>query len=448
MSVTRQSDGRVRARLNGNGHRYDGRVVVLGCVTLYLSVVTGLRALWKVDLWPWLGVPSGPSVFFDARNVLAAVECSRLGHDPLVENPCDPWGRAMFYPRVWLALRWTGLEQRHNLLFGAVIATLFVLALLLLLPRLSLGEGLVVAAATCSPAVMFAVERANMDLVIFSGLALAAVIWRRGSALAEYATVGLVLLMAVAKLYPAIALFAFLTARRRGTRVAAVAALLIFGAYVVATRHDVATISRTATQGQYYSYGARILLGRLYHGLVGETWGASRAMAQGLVLIAAAALAFALWLWLRRRLQHSLARPPLPETYHLMAFRMGALIYVATFVIGNSFDYRLIFLLLVLPQLLLWAALPEEKEHLANLPRATVAVVVLALWIGTLSPQLRLGDELVSWALAAMLFVLLAMSAQPIPSLLQATQPRTEERGRVSDARSRASVDDHGGGSG
>jgi hypothetical protein len=397
----------------------DGRSIVLGSIALYLSVVTGLRALWDVDIWPWLGVPSGPSIFFDARNVAAAVECSRLGYDPLTDNPCDPWDRAMFYPRVWLLLRVTGLEQRHTVLFGAVVVILFVLALLLLLPRLSFAEGLVVAAAACSPAVMFAVERANMDLVIFSGLALAAVVWRRGTAGAEYVAVAIVLLMAVAKLYPAVALLAFLLARRRGTRAAAGAALLVFAAYVVLTRNDVVTISTTATQGQYYSYGARILLGRVYHGVVGDQWGGSRALAQVLVLLAVVLLALGLWLWLRHRSRHSPAAAPLAETADLVAFRMGSLVYVGTFVIGNSFDYRLVFLLLTLPLLLRWSAQPRVVDNRFNLPLVTVAVVVAALWIGTLSEQLRLADELVSWTLAGLLVVLLVRSAPQIGTLFQ-----------------------------
>jgi hypothetical protein len=422
MSVADHSQGTVRNRSRARDLMHDGRSVVLGCVALYLSLVAGLRALWDVDIWPWLGVPSGPSIFFDARNVAAAVECSRLGHDPLVDNPCDPWGRAMFYPRVWLVLRATGLEQRHTVLFGAVVVTLFVLLLLLLLSRLSLVEGLVVAVAVCSPAVMFAVERANMDLVVFSGLALAAVVWRRGSAAAEYAAVAIVLLMAVAKLYPAVALLAFLPVQRRGTRAAAGASLLLFAAYIMATRDDVATISSTATQGQYYSYGARILLGRFYHGVVGDQWGGSRTLAQGLVLLAAILLALGLWLWLRHRSHQSPADVPLPETSDLIAFRMGALIYVGTFVIGNSFDYRLVFLLLTLPQLLRWPAPRPAVRKRGNLPAATLAVVMAALWIGTLSERLRLADELVSWTLAGMLLVLLVRSAPPIGSFSKSSR--------------------------
>src|SRR5215211_2525668 len=140
----------------------DGRAVLLVAVTAYALVVAVPRALWGVDVWHWLGVPPGPSLFFDTRNITAAWECRRLGYDPLVENPCDPWGRAMFYPRGWLLLRWLGLDQSDTLALGVLIGLLFLVALCLLTGRLSAGEGIVVAVAVCSPAVMLALERANM----------------------------------------------------------------------------------------------------------------------------------------------------------------------------------------------------------------------------------------------------------------------------------------------
>jgi hypothetical protein len=421
--MVEQAPGTPRTVARAGRPGLDGRAVVLGCVAAYFVVVAAFRSVWRIDLWPWLGVPPGPSLFFDARNIAAAVDCSRLGYDPLADNPCDPWQRTMFYPRVWLVLRWTGLDQAHTLLFGALVVALYLLLLVALLPRLSVREGLVVAAAACSPAVMFAVERANMDLVIFSGLAAAALLWRRGSSVAQYAAVAVVLLMAVAKLYPALALLAFLPAARRRVAAAAVAALAVFVGYAVLTRADVATISAAATQGQYDSYGARILLGRLYHGVVGNQWAGSRTVAQGLVLLATVLVAIMLWFVLRRRWSGLVRRQPMPDTAELLAFRMGALVYVGTFVAGNSFDYRLVCLLLVLPGLLRWPA-GDGGSARPTLPRVTLGVVVLMLWIGALSEQLRLWDELVSWALAVLLVVLLARSVPPAATAWRPGGPR------------------------
>jgi hypothetical protein len=389
----------------------DGRVIVGLSLTTYLTVVFAARALADVDIWPWLGVPSGPSLFFDARNVAAASECSRLGHDPLVDNPCDPWHRAMFYPRVWLALRWLHLGPESTVLFGGVVVAVFVMSLFLLLPRLDRRMGLVVSVAVCSPAVMFAVERANMDLVVFSGLALAAVVWRRDSRASEVVAVFLVLLMAIAKLYPAVALLAFLLSRRRTAVSSAVIALLIFVGYLFATWSDVQIISNTATQGQEHSYGARILLAELYHAVGGGVRAGSPASAQVLVLgTAGLALALAPWA-LARFARHPSSLGATYDDSELLAFRLGALVYLGTFLAGNNFDYRLVSVLLTLPMLMHWVERPARQAS-SKVPVATLTMVVVSLWVCTLSRQLHLWDELASWALAGLLVALLAQSAR------------------------------------
>src|SRR5881628_3269109 len=99
----------------------DGRVVLLAAVAGYLAIVAAVRVLWRVDVWPYLGVPSGPSIFFDARNLTAAWECQRQGYDPLYESPCDPWGRPLMYLRPWLLLGFLGLDQSHTFAFAAVL---------------------------------------------------------------------------------------------------------------------------------------------------------------------------------------------------------------------------------------------------------------------------------------------------------------------------------------
>ena len=71
--------------------------------------------------------PPGPSLFFDARNLTAAWECQRLGHDPLFDNPCDPWRRPLMYLRPWLLLGVLGLDHSHTFALSVVlVAAMFV----------------------------------------------------------------------------------------------------------------------------------------------------------------------------------------------------------------------------------------------------------------------------------------------------------------------------------
>jgi hypothetical protein len=400
------------ARLLSFRPERDGRLVVLGAVA-------GLvRPLWGVDTRPWLGVPPGPSLFFDTRNITAALECRRLGYDPLVENPCDPWGRAMFYPRVWLLLRWLGLDQSDTLALGVLIGLLFLVSLCLLTGRISAGEGIVVAVAVCSPAVMLALERANMDVVLFSVLVAAVLLWRRGTEASRILSPFLVLVAATGKLYPVFGLPAYLLLRHRRAALAAVACGLLFLVYVAVTLDDVRTVATTATQGQYYSYGARILIGQVYRLVAGQDWQGASLAAQAIAAIPLLLLASSVWVWFRRRLGPGIGEAPPAPTAELLGFYLGTLIYVGTFAIFKNYDYRLVYLLLTLPQLLQWVRQGRPDDPRRSLTGLGLAAVVLALWIGTLSQQLNLLDELVSWAVAGLLVALSAASVPRLSTLL------------------------------
>jgi hypothetical protein len=219
----------------------------------------------------------------------------------------------------------------------------------------------------------------------------------------------IVFLAAAAKIYPAFGLVAYLFSNRRRAAVTALVLLIGFAVYAAATIEDIQAVARTAPQGQYYSFGARILPAAIYHLFVPDRWAgmlAKQLVAVVPVLVAAPVL----WLWGRRR------RPsPDPDQggRPRLAFHIGTLLFLGTFGIANNFDYRLVFLLLTFPQLFGWIAAGAEEPR-AGLAGLTLVVVVGLLWIGALSEPLRLADELVTWAAAGLLAALMMAS---IPSI-------------------------------
>jgi hypothetical protein len=335
-----------------------------------------------------------------------------LGHDPLVDNPCDPSERPMNYPRMWLLLRFVGLYQSQTPVFGAVVVLLFVTSVLLLVGRLTLPQGALVAAALCSPAVMFAVERGNMDLVLFALLVLAVAAWQARSAATRLLSPALVLVAAAAKLYGAFALPAFaLTGRRRWRWITAGAIALLAG-YLAATADDIQKVARAPEGGLLYSFGARILIGHLYHQVVPGEWRGGTIVAQAIAVVPLLVLSVAVWLRARRRLAPGDADAAAGGGA-LLAFHMGALIYLGTFATRKNGDYRLVFLLLTLPLLLAWAS-PRTPEPRRRAARAGLGAVLAALWLGALSPYVGPADELASWAVAGLFVVLLAATVPPL----------------------------------
>ena len=392
----------------------DGRIIVAGALALYFLIVALPRMLWGIDVWSRLGVPTGPSLFFDTRNLTAALECRRLGFDPLVESPCDPWGRPLNYPRVWLALRWLGLNQSHTTVLGLLFVALFLGSIFVLVGRISLGRGILIAVAVCSPSVMFAIERANMDIVVFTLLVLAVLAWRTRTRWGETVSPFVVLLGATAKIYPVFGLPAYLFVRRRGAAVAAIVCAAIFLAYALITIGDIQAIARVAPQGDYHSFGARILPASIYHRFVPDRWQGGDLTKQLVAVVPVLLAAPFVWFRGRRRL----AEPDQDaDSSTRLAFYLGSLIFLGTFAIGNNFDYRLVFMLLTLPQLFDWVT-DEAGDPRRWLAAITIAIVLALLWIGALSEPLGLTDEVVTWATVGLLLALLAASVPRLRTVL------------------------------
>lgn len=402
----------------------DGRVVIAGVVALYFMAVAVARLVWGVDLWPYLGVKSAPTLFFDARNVAAAADCWAQGYDPLVENPCDPWARVMVYPRVWVLLHFVGLTQDRTLLFGGILVALFLGSLLLLVGRLSITQGGIVAAAVASPAVMLAIERGNVDLALFAVFVLAVFAWRARDRVTPLLSPALIVTAAVAKFYAIFALPAYLFTGSRRARWAFVGGIGLMGLYLLLTLDDVRQVMRSPEGGLLYSYGARILIGDLYHRFSPGEWLFGSLLAQMIAVIPLALLAGAAWMWTRRRigLVSGLER----MSPRLLAFHLGALTYLGTFATRKNGDYRLVFLLLTLPLLLEWTA-GDGALRRTKLGRGGVVAVVAGLWVGALSPFIGPWDEMGSWAIAGVLVVLLAATVPPLrlPPALTSLRPVT-----------------------
>jgi hypothetical protein len=171
-------------------------------------------------------------------------------------------------------------------------------------------------------------------------------------------------------------------------------------------------------QDDEYAYGLHISGGWL-----GRIGGSGRAW--DLVLVA---LVLMIAVALRRGVRGRLDTNPSRELDLLWA---GAGIYVATFVLGRSADYRLVFLLLTIPQLLRWAT-PRSV-----LPITTLCAALLTLWLPSEWTNVPILNDLIrtwnDWTLAGGDPLPIAAVAQiltfaGLTCLLVATLPAAESR--------------------
>lgn len=350
-------------------------------LALILAYFGALALLSNVSARPWalLGVEQGPWPFMDLDNVLTAVECSARGLDPLVENPCDRHGRPMNYPRIWLVLRHLGADTTWLLAGGVVIAAVAIAVVLAISPGLTAAEGFALGAATCSPSFMLLVERGNVDAVVLAVVAVAAWLSASASRARRAAGYGAVLAAAALKLFPIAASALALSERRRRDAFAVVAALAgAFGLLVAATWRDVAQIARTVPRNWGLGYGAAVLpdgLARLGGGSdAAGVWPSVAA-----ALVAAAGVAWGGWVRRRRR-----ASPAWTASWRGALFAAGAAVFVATFVIGHNWAYRLGFLVLTLPHLLVGS---REASDVAGRFARVVRCELVVLFLCPLAPS-------------------------------------------------------------
>jgi len=83
----------------------------------------------------------------------------------------------------------------------------------------------------------------------------------------------------------------------------------------------------------------------------------------------AAALYFSM-----RRAGSGLCRQP----QYVDAFRIGAGIYIGCFLLMNTVDYRLVFLVFAIPQLVVWMRDCDKGDSLV--PRITFSAIMFSLW--------------------------------------------------------------------
>ena len=370
---------------------------------VFVAAVTVLALTNSWSKLAWIGVPTMSLPFADVRPITAASSAIELGLDPMVENPGDPWQRPLNYPRVWQALASVGVGPQHTEAVALVFWLLFAGGLLAMTPLLRRPRTVgLLAAALFAPPTWLAIERANSDLAIFGLVSIAAWLTVRR----PFAAASAIGAAALLKLYPIAALLSLLPSRRTAVRLA-VPVVVLFAIYVGLQTDDIGRIRDGTQHAPFLAYGVETV-----PDLVAKNAGVPFALALAAALLLMATVAVCGYLG-RQRMRLGAAGTPAT----MAAFRVGAAVFIGSFCIGTSFDYRLIFLLLTLPQLGAWAHRSARSRGLAS---ATICITLLLLWsltwrrglsalLGTRIVGLGL-DELLSWSLWCALAVLVTLS--------------------------------------
>lgn len=380
---------------------WDGRwLIAATTLACFLFVVASTVFALFPTAWSWFGVDHLTPPFIDLRAVATGMDSHRAGYDPLVHNAHDPLGRALNYPRIWLLLGRVGFSERHTVPAALCLIAAFYASVLMLVGRVNVAGGVVYSLLICSPAVMLGVERGNIDLFIFTLLSAAAAVlgkprWNRVGYLG-------IAIAAILKLFPIFALAVVTRERMRRGIIVAVALASAFALYLFLIGGDLALVLNSTQQGAYISYGRGVLFERLRdYGLQLNPQLVSAA-AVGVVISGAAAVALR---W-RGMLSFDVAVGE--------KLLIGAAIYAGTFMLLNNFNYRLIFALLMIPQMLKWLGRDRQMRRVSIFGLAVLTAVLLC------SAQLGrwqfLFKESANWLLFALTIFLLVQAVAQWPT--------------------------------
>ncbi len=382
-----------------------GRRLFLMLVLAGATLVSLLMASLGPDrTWSLWNIPPMHPCFADARNITAGAESHRDGFDPMVDNPADPWHRPMDYPRVWQLLFQLGLSQRSTVALAVVMIVAFLGGIALFARGIDRLTACALALALFSPAVLLGIERANITLLIFFLCAGALVMLRRS------ATAAALLLTAAGVLmyYPFLGLACLAREGRRACLWLAGLSAVAGIAYMALTWRDVILVLHDIERGTFMSYGLNVgwmTVRQLTH----SNADTRAAVVVSVLLLAGAVMA------LVRSSRLKLRPAAAPDQQHLDGFRLGAAIYVGTFLMGNNWDYRLVFTLFCLPQLVDWSR--DARHELRLAARLALVALLTSLWSQFLFPLAHhvpgggivalVVDEAADWLLLGALLYLL-----------------------------------------
>lgn len=371
---------------------YSG-IEILAFLLLFYSCLlfAGMWGEGHIYAWRMVGVDALSSMFFDLHPLLNGFSCMERGIDIMRTNPCDPMGRTMNYPPVWLGLNYLGANAAWVIPLGSVMVAGFVASVFWLFRNITPARAFFAALCICSPSVMMGVERGNVDLLIFPLLMFGATHIQDTSRRAGLIAMACLMMAIILKLYPLFAVAALLLlpssiARQR------LFVVLAFGLlYLVLEWNALALIQQNTPIGTELSYGIMTPWLVLTKPPYMEMREYSNIMFWGVraTVVVIALIVFAL---VRRH------KPPeLKGTPELALFLGGAGIFFGTYILTNNWDYRLVFLLLCLPWLMA--------------DKGAYALVLAVLWLSAFSAQLFYLDELLAFILWVSLGVMLLQLA-------------------------------------
>jgi hypothetical protein len=378
------------------------------CLTMAALACLGYLTSWEAA-WRSFGVTPLEPHFYDMHAITDHAVCAAKGFDAYVLNACDP--RTPFnYPPIWLCLGFLGIKESDATWLSIVVAVFALAVIVGLSKSRAVADGILIGAAILSPSVLMGVERGNIDLLILALVGGGALFFETRTLGRTVLATFVIGIAGALKLYPFFCIGLVAGFSRRfilfavGLTIVGSIYFSFISDYVALIRHNTPTtfiLSYGYLSGFLGLDHLRTEAGLSAIGLAG-TWVP--------ILCCIFVLMAALGTTTNHITRHKLFLL-VGEGAEGVSFLFGASIYCGTFMLGTNFIYRLMFLLLCLPQLLDWARGPGGVAA----SRVILILIMSALWLSGSAnghATFSIAPQFLHWALLYLLAVVIFINVQ------------------------------------
>jgi hypothetical protein len=330
-----------------------------------LTTAVWVACFYFPVVWMLTGIGQADKLFLDMRNLLSAGEAARHGLDPYISNPLDPYHRLHGYTDWWLVTGTIGLTLEDTAWLGTLLLGLTLASAVLLLRPANWSQGRVLLLLLVSPPLLFAINRANHDLVVFVIMCGALACLRRERASLRALGIVLLAVSAALKYFPLAAVILLLDAR---TRREFLGWGLLYGLVWVLAWPSLEAglrnaVSHTPAPSWLYAFGATVIF-RNADIVAPAGW-----------LLAGFLVYTGMVAWPAIRAANP-TQADGPARDQEREFACGAVMVVGCFLHSSSYLYKMVFALWLLPWL--WRATLVEKEE--RWRKTTRGLLLAVLW--------------------------------------------------------------------
>lgn len=344
-------------------------VIALLCSELYLGSYAVLGRYFRIYPIPY---------FVDLEILLCGIDAIREGANPYTALCFE--GEAYFnYPYIWGFLSiFPFITAANHIYIGLSLIILFFLSLYFFIGKLSFKQALFYAAIFISPAVMLGLERGNSDVIIFLILMLVPLFVYKSKILSSI----LILCTSMLKIFPIGALIWLFNNPKKDLTKSVwlfIGVVFSFLIYIYLMLDSIIQVSdKTPRPYKEASYGLggmpSFILGFFNVSAEQSKW----------IFLGFALLCSMLFLIIYKYLNKKVGLPKIEQNAKGAAYLMGSGIFLMTCLIGYNWEYRLIFLIFTLPQILKWG-----KEY-RILKMAFLFAFLLLAWCSLILPVVGL----------------------------------------------------------